>query len=193
MAIKKYSKVKFTLRKELIIILASIVVLLVATLLLNLPTEEEKFITKWQEAGAQITENHLYEEISYDGLKNLLDGKQATETTYVFFATPSSDAATYFTTIISLADACDVSKVYIVDSAFIADLSEDQLETKANYFKDEAGEAISLESNLNFWTFKGNVVVESVDKYELADDKWNVCFAHSFAEAYPAKPEQELQ
>ena len=66
MAIKKYSKVKFTLRKELIIILAAIVVLLVATILLNLPNEDEKFITKWQEAGAQITENHLYEEISYD-------------------------------------------------------------------------------------------------------------------------------
>ena len=191
MAIKKYSKVKFTLRKELIIILASIAVLLVATLLLNLPNEDEKFITKWQEAGAQITENHLYTEKSYDELKSYLEGKAATETTYVFFATPSADAATYFTTIISLADACDVKEVILVDSAFIADLSEEDLEAKAAYFKDENNDNISLESNLNFWTFKGNVVIESVDKYEATGDAWNVCFAHSFAEAYPAQPEQE--
>ena len=44
MAIKKYSKVKFTLRKELIFILAAVVVLVVATILLNLPNEEDKFL-----------------------------------------------------------------------------------------------------------------------------------------------------
>ena len=79
MAIKKYSKVKFTLRKELIIILAAIVVLVVATILFNLPNEEEKFLTKWNENGAQITENHLYEEVSFDELKGILNGKGENE------------------------------------------------------------------------------------------------------------------
>ena len=133
----------------------------------------------------------MYEEISYDDLKGLLADKTEDQITYVFFATPSADAATYFTTIISLADKCDVEKVYLVDSAFIADLSEEDLEKKAEYFKNEKDENISLESNLNFWTFKGNVVIESVDKYEATGDGWNVCFAHSFAEAYPAQPEKQ--
>ena len=69
MAIKKYSKVKFTLRKELIFILAAIVVLVVATILLNLPNEKEKFIDKWTEAGASTaseTAYELFEEVSLD-------------------------------------------------------------------------------------------------------------------------------
>ena len=69
MAIKKYSKVKFTLRKELVIILASILVLVVATILLNLPNEEEKFLAKWNENGAQVSEGHVYKEFTFDELK----------------------------------------------------------------------------------------------------------------------------
>ena len=119
MAIKKYSKVKFTLRKELIIILAAIVVLVVATILLNLPNEEEKFLEKWNNAGAQISENRLYEEVTIDELNQILASKKADETTFVFFATPeNADSVTYFTQVVNHANTHDVSKVYLVDSAF---------------------------------------------------------------------------
>ena len=185
MAIKKYSKVKFTLRKELIIILASIVVLLVATILFNLPNEEEKFLTKWQESGAQISENHLYTEVStLDELKGILESKSETETTLVFFATPSSESVGYFQQIITLADKCNVEKVYILDSSFVDGKTEEELETLAADFKD-----MNLESNLNFWAFKGTTVIESVDKYEDTTDKWNVAFAKIFVEAYKGKTE----
>ena len=76
MAIKKYSKVKFTLRKELIIIAAAIVVMIVATILFNLPNKEEKFLEKWNTAGSTITENMLYEEVELDELKDVIKANE---------------------------------------------------------------------------------------------------------------------
>ena len=194
MAIKKYSKVKFTLRKELIIILAAIVVLVVATILLNLPNEEEKFLEKWNNAGAQISENRLYEEVTIDELNQILASKKADETTFVFFATPeNADSVTYFSQVVNHANTHDVSKVYLVDSAFAIgtreegnDLDKQLSEIEAKFKVDEDA-TFKLDSVPNIWVFKGDVLVETVDDYEEADNKWNAALAQLFTYAYKEK------
>jgi hypothetical protein len=170
MAIKKYSKVKFTLRKELIFILAAVVVLVVATILLNLPNEKEKFINKWQEAGSQIQENTIYEEISFDGLLGKLEASD--EYTFVLFATPNAECVEYFDAVMNYAanEKFNVSKVYLVDSALaIGDRENDEaLDNKLteieNQFKN-AEETIKLDSITNFWVFKGTELVGSAKDY----------------------------
>ena len=177
MAIKKYSKVKFTLRKELVMILAAIVVLIVATILLNLPTKEEKFVNKWVEAGAQITENELYVEVSFDELEDELSGKQAGEYTFVLFTTPSdADGVTYFNTVISLAELYGVEKVYLVDSEFVVgkDREEDsefdaELKDIEDNFKTEEGTELKLDAVSNFWVFNGDTLIDCVDNYTAND------------------------
>ena len=179
MAIKKYSKVKFTLRKELIIILAAIVVLVVATILFNLPNKEEKFLSKWSATG--ISENHIYEEVSFDELQSKLNAAGEKELTYVFFATPEdTNSVTYFSTILSYVEIYDVSKVYIVDSAFVLDGNREEdsdfdkklSDIEAN-FKDAEGNTIKLDAACNLWVFEGSTLLDSVDNYEKSTDQWN--------------------
>ena len=180
MAIKKYSKVKFTLRKELIIILSAIVVLVVATILLNLPNEEEKFVTKWSEAGSSIVENRLYEEISFDGLDDILAGKGANDVTFVLFATPSdTSSVTQFDAVMNQAAAYDIDKVYLVDEEF--DFGED---SEAVTFTDAEGNVVELESVPSLWVFKGGVLVGSTDEYEVSGAiDWNFALAQLLANA----------
>lgn len=194
MAIKKYSKVKFTLRKELVMILAAIVVLVVATILLNLPTKEEKFVNKWAEAGAQITENELYVEVSFDELQDELSGKQAGEYTFVLFTTPSdADGVTYFNTVISLAELYGVEKVYLVDSEFVVgkDREEDsdfdaELKDIEDNFKTEEGTEMKLDAVSNFWVFNGDTLVDCTDNYAVNDTpNWGLALVQmlSYAKA----------
>ena len=184
MAIKKYSKVKFTLRKELIFILAAIVVLVVATILLNLPNEKEKFLKKWQEAGSSVTEYKLYEEIDFAGLKEVLNNTDGY--TFVLFATTNADGVSYFDKALSYStlDDYNVTKVYLVDSAFaIGEREEgnDLDKLLAEYekdFKDAEGDTIKLDNNPNFWVFKGNVLVDSADKYTGVDHALSQLFSY---------------
>ena len=192
MAIKKYSKVKFTLRKELIIILSAILVLVVATILLNLPNEEEKFVAKWTEAGSTIVENRLYEEVSFDELEDILAGKEANDVTFVLFATPSNaDSVTQFDAITNNAGIYGVEKVYLVDSEFAlegnreedADFDNELKAIEAN-FTDAEGNTIKLDSVPNLWVFKGGVLVGAADKYEVSGAiDWNFALSQLLANA----------
>ena len=167
MAIKKYSKVKFTLRKELVFILAAIVVLLVATILLNRPTKEEEFLEKWT-----LTEGHPYEEITFDDLSDMLADKKSGEYTFVFFGTPSdANTQSYIQTLTSLAELLDIEKIYLIDSEFVVgkdrENDEELLSIEGN-FKNAEGETISLTDVNNFWLFDGNALLKSADDYTVS-------------------------
>ena len=116
MPIKKYSKVKFTLRKELIIIAAAIVVMIVDTILFNLPNKEEKFLEKWNAAGSQITENMLYEDVDFEDLNDVTNVDQ-----YVFVlyaSTEDTTSVSVFDSVYSLAlNTYELETVYLVDDA----------------------------------------------------------------------------
>ena len=165
MAIKKYSKVKFTLRKELIFILAGILLLVVGTILFNLPTKEEETLKKWTDAGSTLTDFSLYEEVSFSELNGILDSKQSGEYTYVLYAsTEDSNSVSLLDQIYSIVknsrEYSHVTKIYIVNSA---DTSENDFALE--HFKDTNGESISLETTYNLWLFEGKPIVNSINRY----------------------------
>ena len=167
MAIKKYSKVKFTLRKELIIILSAILVLVVATILLNLPNKEEKFVAKWSEAGSTIVENRLYEETTFDDLAGILASE---DVTFVLFATPSdADSVAQFDAILNKATAYGLEKVYLIDSEFAVGDREEDAALDADLKLKEDSFKVSLDSTTNFWVFKGTELVGSADQFKVSD------------------------
>lgn len=190
MPIKKYSKVKFTLRKELIIILAVIVVMLVATILLQLPSKNDKFVKAWNKAGSSITENTVYKETTMNGLEGIVSKAKSDEYVYVYFANKSdSTAVTNFDLIYRYANTFEVDTVYIIDSSFASEkdreLDEDfdkmlsDIEAK---FKDSDSNTITLDQNPNFWVFKDGKLVSEIDQ-DLITEKgnWNAALIQMFA------------
>lgn len=177
MAIKKYSKVKFTLRKELVFILVAIVGLLVATILLNRPTKEEKVNEYWT-----LTEGHPFEVIELEDLASELSNKKEGEYTFVYFGTPEdAETASYLQTVMSIAELVDVTHIYLVDSEFVVGKDrendkefDDELLALEGLFeykeKDEDGETqtIKLDSVNNFWLFDGNKVLKSATDYKAS-------------------------
>jgi hypothetical protein len=177
MAIKKYSKVKFTLRKELIFILAAVVVMVVATILLNLPNKEEKFLKDWNAAGSTLTENLVYEEVSFDELEDVIKNENA----FVLFASPEDTASVaIFDQVYSLAlNVYEIEKVYLVDSAFVVgkDREEDsdfdaELKAIEAKFADSEGNTITLDQTPNLWYFEGGKLVAEADQ-ELVESEAN--------------------
>ena len=175
MAIKKYSKVKFTLRKELIIIIAAVVVMIVATILFNLPNKEERFLKSWNEAGSTLTENLLYEEVSFEELEEVI-----AEDAYVFVLFASSadaNSVTVFDTLYSLAlNTYELDTVYLVDSEFVLgnDREEDsefdaELKAIETKFADAEGNTITLDQTPNFWVFRNGKLVAEANQDVIAD------------------------
>lgn len=187
MAIKKYSKVKFTLRKELLFILGAVVLMVVATILFNLPNKEEKFLEKWNTAGSQINENLLYEEISFDDLEEKI---KADEYVFVLFVNPGDQTSvTLFDTVYQLAAGqYEIDKVYLVDAEFVMgdkDREEDadfdsELKAIETKFKkqtetDEDGNpvTITLDQYPNFWVFRNGYLVKEVNQdIVTAEGSW---------------------
>ena len=187
MAIKKYSKVKFTLRKELLFILGAVVLMIVATILFNLPNKEEKFLEKWNNAGSQITENLLYEEITFEELEEKIN---ADEYVFVLFVNPNDSASvTLFDSVYQLAvNTYEIDKVYLVDSEFVMGgedreedaefdsmLSEIETKFKKETETDEDGNpvTITLDQYPNFWVFKNGYLVKEVNQEVVkAEGSW---------------------
>lgn len=192
-SIKKYSKVKFTLRKELIFILAAVVVLVVATILLNLPTKEEKFVERWVEAGGNISEqNNVYKEVTFEELQEELSEKSADEYTFVLLATPENEESlTYFNTVVSLAELYGVEQIYLVDSTFMvekdreadAEFNQELLDIEAKFAHD-SDTVMNLDLVSDFWVFKGAELIESADDYELSGSiNWTTALIQMFSYA----------
>lgn len=161
MPIKKYSKVKFTLRKELIIILAVVLVMVLATILLLQPTKDQKFVSKWSGAGSSIVENKLYEEIDFDELDEVIAGEGIT---YVLFAHATDEQSVKaFDLVINLATGLDVEKVYIIDSEFaVGDREEDaELDAELKVIEEKYG--ITLDTP-DLWAFENGSVVAELDQ-----------------------------
>ena len=167
MAIKKYSKVKFTLRKELIIILSVIVAMVVATILLLQPTKSQKFVSKWSGAGSTIVENTLYEEIDFDDLDKII---ASNEITYVLFAhVGDENAVKVFDSVINLSSGLDVEKVYLIDSEFaVGDREEDaDLDAELKVIEEKYGITLDIP---DLWAFQSGKVVAELNQ-DLIEEK----------------------
>ena len=168
MAIKKYSKVKFTLRKELVIILSVILLMVVATILLLQPTKEQKFVAEWSTAGSTIVENTIYEKVDFDDLDEKIAGE---EVTFVLFAhSANAEAVKVFDIVLNLASTLDIEKVYLVDSAFAEGDREEDTELDAKLAEIEAkfvgadDSKISLSEIPNLWAFQSGKLVAELDQ-----------------------------
>lgn len=184
MAIKKYSKVKFTLRKELIIILVAVVVMIVATILFNLPNKEEKFLEKWNAAGSTITENMLYEEVDFEELEELV---KANENVFVLFAsTADANSVAVFDKVYSMAlNTYEIDKVYLVDSEFVVGKDrEKDAEFDAELKAIEAKFAgITLDQTPNLWVFRSGKLVAEANQDLIADksNDWTAAIVQIFS------------
>ena len=129
----KYRKIEFRFHKELLIILGVILALLVAAILLNLPTKNEKFVAKWQEAGASIETNTLFEEIDEAKLQKTIVATEGN--VFVLFVTPSdSESVSLFNEVLTQAETYNVKKIYVLDANdYLGNREEDdELASKLN-------------------------------------------------------------
>lgn len=155
MAIKKYSKVKFTLRKELIIILVAIVVMITATILFNLPNKEEKFLEKWNAAGSTITENLLYEDVDFEELQEVI--KSDKNVVVLFVSAEDASSVAVFDKVYELAlNTYEIKTVYLVDEK----LEESQATTLG----------VAKDQTTNLCVFKNGTLVAEADQ-DLITDK----------------------
>ena len=190
MPIKKYSKVKFTLRKELIIMAAVIVIMLVASILLGLPTKAEKFQSEWTTAGASYANGELYSSTTFEGLEKKL--AKDSGYIYVYFATSSdTDSVKYFDEVYKLASGLEVEKVYIIDAKFALEHNREENEdfdkklTKIEEkFKNASGDTIDLSHTPNLWVFKDGAFLEEID-HDLIETEgdWNAAALKIFSYA----------
>ena len=149
----KYRKIGFRLQKELIIIVAVLLVLLVAAILLNLPTKSEKFVSEWSEAGASIQDDSLFEAVSQKELKKLVEKN---DKVFVLFVTSSdSDSVSLVNEVASMASNFNIDKVYILDSAdYLGNREEDtNLDSKLKELENDLGIKESTQAP-SLWMFE---------------------------------------
>lgn len=188
MAIKKYSKVKFTLRKELILILVAVVLMIVATVLFNLPNKEEKFLKEWTEAGSTLQENLLYEEVSFEELEEII--KEDKNVFVLFASAKDASSVTVFDSVYNFGlNTYELEKVYLVDSEFVLekDREEDsefdaELKEIESKFVDAEGNTITLDQNPNLWAFRNGKLVAEADQDLIADkaNDWSAAIIQIF-------------
>jgi hypothetical protein len=162
MALKKYSKVKFTLRKELVLILSAIVLLVVATILLNLPNKEERFLKDWNAAGSTLTENLLYEEVSFDELKDII--KEENKVFVLFATSQDATSVTVFDKVYTLGlNTFELDKVYLVDSTVVLDENGEEDAEYVAELKTTFGE-LTLDQTPNLWYFEAGKLAEEANQ-----------------------------
>jgi len=157
----KYRQVKFTLKKELIIIVSVLAAMILATILLELPTKEDKFVDKWSEAGASISENTLFVETSFDKLDGIISKN---EKVFVLFATTDENGVSLFGEVMENASTNNVEKVYIIDSAFAQGDRDEDADLDAKLDVLEAKYGINLDTNPNLWYFNNGTLAAELNQ-----------------------------
>ena len=142
-------KVKFKWTKELIILLAALAILLTVTIILAIPSQDKKNLTKWNDAiTAYNTENstsystlgtdvHLKEvsgsdESLFNKARSIADNEGYT---YFFYGSLSNATyLEYLSKINSLADEYEIENVYLMYATFYEEAEADS-ETDTISFK----------------------------------------------------------
>jgi hypothetical protein len=124
----KKDKVKFKFTKELLFLILSLVAIITATILLAIPTADEKRTDAYNEAilaynttnstsYATLGYDNVYENIEYDELTQVLDNAEGY--TYVLYgSTNVSTVIMYMATIDSKAKDVEVETVYLYSSLY---------------------------------------------------------------------------
>ena len=163
-------KYKFKWTKELIFLICGIVVLIVVTVVLSLPTKVENFLNKWP--NASLSKETVFEEVDENKLVNLInDGGYV----FVYYATPDEEeASTNMSLIETKATTFDIENVYWLDSTSIYNATEEDKELR-EYKEDilnreEALKGVDLDNTLSFWVFKDGALVTDYADYKDSNE-----------------------
>ena len=185
----KKDKVKFKFTKELLFLILSLAAIITATILLAIPTADEKRTDAYNEAilaynttnstsYATLDYENVYEDIEYEELTEVLANAEGY--TYVLYgSTNVGTVLQYMATINSKAKDVEVETVYLYSSVWVEDqndLEADDFEVeykaredKINSGKDSSVEGLSLLDYPALLVFNDGVLVYNSQAYTDSD------------------------
>ena len=167
-------KFKFQWTKELTFLLSGLLILIIATVILALPSKMDKFLEKW--SAAELTKETKVREIKEDKL--LAEISKADGTIFVFYGTPDSeDSVNKMKLVERYANQYELdATVYWLDATDVNSASEDTKKTKDFKDKIDAREQklqdVDLLKISSFWVYEnGKITIDSADKDDSAFEK----------------------
>lgn len=171
----KRNKIKFKWTKELIFLLVGIVVLIVAAVIINLPTSASVTLEKYNTAISTynsenstsyntLPENHVFKETSLDGLKNT---KKSDDYTFVFYGSlKNAQFLENLSNINTIANEYDVKAVYLWFADYVENTDADTKATATYKTKVNEYNAV-INENINSLVASSNGLYQSQDNFDL--------------------------
>ncbi len=188
---KRRNKATFKWTKELIILLSVIIVMIGVTIVLGIPSKADKLYEKYTSAQTSsqtaLTEDNVFEEISF---KKLAKRIKNDEYTYVYYGSITvTEFLDNIEAVNQAAQLYEIDKVYILESTWVQELDlEDEDDGKENQAKLDAREeqldGVDMSIYPSLWIFKNGKVVFNSDDI-LNDDYfpagWSFVIERAFA------------
>jgi len=170
----KRNRTKFKWTKELVFLIAGIVVLIVAAILINIPTKASIQLDKYNNAittyntnnstsYSTLPSNHVFKETSIKGIDKK---KQSDDYTFVFYCSlANATTAEYLSKINSKATELEIKTVYLWFADYVEESDEDTKKTVAYHNKvNEYNDIIN--ENVNSLVTDGGIYSKQ-DNFDL--------------------------
>lgn len=170
----KRNKVKFKWTKELIFLIAGIVVLIVAAILINIPTKASIQLDKYNNAITayntqqstqynQLPSNHVFKELSVNSLKKK---KKSDDYTFVFYCSLKDGVSLeYLSKINTQAQDLKIKTVYLWFADYVENADEDLKKTVKYHDKVNEYNQI-VNDNINSLVTDGGIY-EKQDNFDI--------------------------
>lgn len=171
----KRNRTKFKWTKELIFLIVGIVVLIVAAVIINLPTSASVQLEKYNNAittyntnnstsYSLLPTNHVFKDTSIDGLKN---DKKSNNYTFVFYGSlNNAEFLENLSKVNSYASEFDVKTVYLWYADYVENTDSDTKATAS--YKNQVNEYNDvINENINSLVADSNGLYESQDNFDL--------------------------
>ncbi len=195
-------KNKFVWTKELIFLIAGLLILIAVAIVINLPTSAEKSLSKYNTAISDynsanstqyqtLAKDNVFREIDYNGL---LNEKTKNEYVYVFYGTLSN--GTYLEQLSNIntkAKDCEVKTVYLMFADWYENATDKESLTFITELEDREEklssgrtehDKVSLADYPALLVFKDNKLVYNTQTYQNAssgdDYNWNMYINKAF-------------
>lgn len=197
----KKNKVKFQWTKELGFLIGALVAIIAATVILAIPTKDEKFAEKYNHAISHqntanntsyngVTPDHVFEEIDLEDVEDLREIINENKYTYVVYGSENSaDLLAQLYTLNTYAEEYEIETIYILSSIWVEEQEDLQAveseligfeNTLFNLGADKNGvEDFAFTTYPTLLVFEdGNLVFNSQDAKELTS--WAAYLDYTF-------------
>lgn len=180
MAVRNGKKIKFKFKwtKELVFLLIGLGAMIVATVLLALPSDAEKIYDKYTEAGASLESEHVFKSISYKKLTKKISSQVGSEGTFFVFygATSCTNCVSEIQTINAAANKFEIEEVFYLDATFIDGVEDKE---DAGFLaevdtKEVALGGVDLLSYPALWVYKNGELVFTSDSWKASDSSTTI-------------------